>query len=429
MKIAIAGYGVEGEASYRYYTARGDDVTILDERVELNHSLPSGAQTVLGEHCFDDLGRYDVVVRTPALSPHRLSSAKHIWSATNEFFAQCPAQIIGVTGTKGKGTTCSLIASILQAGGYTVHVVGNIGTPALDVLALVKSDDIVVYELSSFQLWDIAKSPPIAVLLMIEPDHLDVHKNFQEYLDAKSNIVRYQAPPDVTIWNPYNEYADRIANTYGAILTPYLTPLGAYVQDGTFWFRQQKLCPVTTLRLPGVHNIENACAAITASWYPMRRDDDAFFDAVAKGLAAFSGLPHRLKFVREAEGVKYYDDSIATTPGSAIAALRAFDEPTTIILGGSDKGAAYDSIVRVCQQKHVKVIAIGSTGARIADLCREYGVSVVRETGLMHEVVAVAQKESAAGGVVILSPASASFDQYKSYSDRGDQFVAAVGEL
>jgi UDP-N-acetylmuramoylalanine--D-glutamate ligase len=429
MKVAIAGYGIEGEASYRYYVARGDDVTILDERETLDRSVPNGAQTILGDHAFDDLDRYDIVLRTPALPPYRLKTARKVWSVTNEFFDQCPAPIVGVTGTKGKGTTCSLIASILRAGGYTVHLVGNIGTPALDVLATVKPDDIVVYELSSFQLWDITKSPSVAVLLMIEPDHLDVHRDFQEYIDAKSNIIRYQQPPDVTIWNAHNEYADQIAKTYGAILAPYLTPLGAYIQDGHFWFRQQELCAVTTLQLPGMHNVENACAAITASWYVMHRDDVAFFDAVKKGLSDFSGLPHRLKFVSEVDGVKYYDDSIATTPGSAIAALRAFDEPTTIILGGSDKGAEYDSIVQVCREKSAQVIAIGKTGAHIADLCRHYGVSVVRETGMMREVVAVARNTAVAGGVVILSPASASFDQYKSYSDRGDQFVAAVGEL
>lgn len=428
MKIAIAGYGVEGAASYRYYHARDDEVTILDERETLDQPIPEGAISVLGPDAFSHLEAYDVVVRTPALAPSRLRGAKKIWSATNEFFAQCPAKIVGVTGTKGKGTTCSLIASILRAGGRTVHLVGNIGMPALDVLASIKEDDVVVYELSSFQLWDIEQSPYVAVVLMIEPDHLDVHASFEEYVNAKANLVRFQNPPDVTIWNPYNEYADGIAKAYGAIFTPYLTKLGSYTKDDNFWFRNQQLCSTNVLRLPGAHNIENACAAITASWYFLE-EGEAFKDAVTKGLGNFAGLPHRLKFVREVDGVKYYDDSIATTPGSAIAALHAFSEPKVIILGGSDKGVAYEGIVDVCAELQARVIAIGQTGEGIAALCERSGVPVGRIAGDMHQVVAAAHSEARPGDVVILSPASASFDQYKSYNDRGDQFVAAVEEL
>jgi UDP-N-acetylmuramoylalanine--D-glutamate ligase len=427
MQVAIAGYGVEGESSYRYYVARGDSVTILDERDSLEH-IPGGARAILGKDAFEDLSPYDIVIRTPSLPSSRLKTARKVWSATNEFFAHCSAPIIGVTGTKGKGTTCSLIASILGASGRTIHLVGNIGIPALDVLPNVREDDVVVYELSSFQLWDIEKSPHIAVVLMIEPDHLDVHASFDEYINAKTNIVRFQSESDITIWNPHNAYANTIATTYGATLAPYLTKSGAYEQDGYFWFRDQRLCPTSALRLPGAHNIENACAAITASWY-LVKDESQFAIAVEKGLSSFTGLPHRLKFVREVNGVKYYDDSIATTPGSAIAALHAFAQPKTIILGGSDKGANYQGVVNACREVNARVIAVGQTGETIAELCRQASVPVVRETGDMSRIVAAATREASTGEVVILSPASASFDQYKSYSDRGDQFIAAVGEL
>jgi UDP-N-acetylmuramoylalanine--D-glutamate ligase len=429
MRVAIAGYGIEGEASYRYYVARGDEVTILDETQPVSRSVPEGAQVRLGPDAFDRLDAYDIVVRTPALRPDALRGAKKIWSATNEFFAQCPAPIIGVTGTKGKGTTCSLIASILRAAGRTVHLVGNIGTPALDVLPNVRKDDIVVYELSSFQLWDITQSPHIAVVLMIEPDHLDVHASFEEYVGVKSRIAAYQDKTDVMIWNPRNEYASSIGRSSCGIAAPYLVDSGAYARDGRFWFGPEQLCSVDVLRLPGKHNIENACAAIAACWYALDGDTAVVREAVEAGLGAFTGLPHRLKFVREVAGVRYYDDSIATTAGSAIAALRSFDGPKVIILGGSDKGTSYQDVIDECVRASVRVVAIGQTGVQIAELCGRVGVSFARETGSMKEVVARASHEAHPGDVVILSPASASFDQYKSYGDRGDQFIAAVKEL
>lgn len=428
MRIAIAGYGIEGTQNLEYFHRKYPNAafTVLDECRDVD--VPEFADTKLGPDAFDELESYDMVVRTASLSPRKLASARKVWSGTNEFFAECPTQhIIGITGTKGKGTVCSLIVGMLKAAGKQVHLVGNIGTPAIGELGKIQPEDIVVFELSSFQLWDAEYSPHIAVLLGIEPDHLDIHDSMDDYVDAKARLTRFQNAPDVLIWNPENDIANQIATREStAISTPYLTKFGAYIQDGMFWFRDQRLCALDEIRIPGLHNQQNACAAITAASYFISHD---FADAVRAGLHDFEGLPHRLKYVATVDDVRYYDDSISTTPGSAIAAIASFAEPKIIILGGSDKGADYKSIVKNCRDTETRVIAIGKTGETIAKLCEEYDVSHVRILGGMPEVIATVRDIAHAGDVVILSPASASFDQYKNYQDRGEQFVAAVRGL
>lgn len=409
MKIAIAGYGIEGEQNYEYWNTPENDITILDEKDIPDKPLPEGARAILGEGAYNDLSKYDMVVRTAGLSPRKVSSAKRVWSGTNEFFEKCPAPIIGVTGTKGKGTTSSLIASILRAAGKTVHLVGNIGLPAISELSNIQPGDIVVYELSSFQLWDIQKSPHVAVVLMIEPDHLDVHEDMNDYIAAKANIVRHQTADDVTIFNSTNELSRSIADQ-------------SIAQKIEYPFEIVQL--LTEFKLPGKHNQENASAAVAAT---SKYVQDA--EMIAKGLGAFSGLPHRLKFVDEKNGVRYYDDSIATTPGSAIAAINSFiDQSRLLILGGHDKGSDYIELLKMCHEQKVKVLAIGSNREKIARQCDQMGVDYEVEAGDMNAIVAHAARIQTSG-VVLLSPAAASFDMFKGYADRGDQFVAAVKAL
>lgn len=408
MKVVIAGYGVEGRASFLYWRTLGAEVAIADQRDTLT-DVPEEVQLILGVDAFDKLADFDIIVRSPSIRPDRLPYGDKVWSATNEFMTKCPAPVIGVTGTKGKGTTSSLVASILRASGKNVHLVGNIGVPALQVLSDIKDGDIVVYELSSFQLWDAVRSPHIAVVLGIEPDHLDVHASFEEYVAAKANIARHQTPNDTVIFYEHNQYSRAIAAQSPGRRVAYPFPIDDVAGS---------------LAIPGAHNVDNASAAVAAV---REYTDDV--KVIRRGLAAFSGLPHRLKFVAEKNGVGYYDDSIATTPGSAIAAMRSFDTPKVLILGGSDKGATYDEVVSVAQQTNTSILAIGQTGEGIYTLCLNLGVPVERETGLMTEVVRHATTMARGEGVVLLSPASASFDQYRSYSDRGDQFIKAVEEL
>lgn len=436
MKVAVVGYGVEGEQNYKYWTARGDDVTIVDEQTP-SRELPEGARTIFGDTALTGLDDFNLVVRTAGLAPTKLATSTTVWSATNEFFRQCPAPIIGVTGSKGKGTTCSLATSILRAAGYTVHLVGNIGTPALAVLPEIEPGHVVVYELSSFQLWDLERSPHHAAVLHIEPDHLDVHADFAEYLAAKANIVKFQTRSDTAVYHPANEWSLAIAKNMPEFATQaakYATAdngNGAretvYVQDDMFVTTAGRtICSTSELKLPGAHNQDNACAAMS-----LALQYDVSNEQFAEGLAAFTGLPHRLKFVAEKSGVRYYDDSIATTPGSAIAAAYAFREPKVLILGGSGKGADFSELAQALEDVRIrKVLLVGDEAARIADaLAAEDAVPFEYIEGDMHTIVQKAQQAAQPGDVVVLSPACASFGMFRDYKDRGDQFIAAVDAL
>jgi UDP-N-acetylmuramoylalanine--D-glutamate ligase len=424
MKIAIAGYGVEGQASYRYYSKdASNDITIHDQNTDT--VVPDGVPSVLGADAFKSLDGYDLVLRSPAVRPDSLKTDGKVWSGTNEFFAQCPAEIIGVTGSKGKGTTSSMIASILEAAGRKVWLVGNIGVPPLDVLDQVTSDNLVVMELSSFQLWDLEYSPQTAVVLFIEQEHLDVHTDMFEYVTAKSRIAASQQPDDLLIYNAQNEYASIIASGSHVRKVGFPSEKTAHIHEGYFYNYEQKLCSVNAVQLPGEHNQSNAIAAIDAVW--QYTQDSA---AIESGLRAFTGLPHRLMFVREHQGISYYDDSIATTPGSAVAAIASFEQPKVIILGGSDKGADYQPLrdAIIASDSIRAVISIGANGAHITDALPSELVHRVDATDIL-SIVTAAAAHAEAGDVVIMSPAAASFDMFKSYADRGDQFIAAVRSL
>jgi UDP-N-acetylmuramoylalanine--D-glutamate ligase len=425
MKIAIAGYGIEGKANYDYWSRDlNNELTIVDENESVD--APQGVPTLLGPGVFSHLDGFDLVIRTAGLAPYKITTNGKIWSGANEFFAQCPAPIIGVTGSKGKGTTASLIASILEAAGRKVWLVGNIGLASLDILDQITAQDIVVYELSSFQLWDIEISPQTAVVLFMERDHMDVHRSMDEYVEAKGNIARFQQPGDLLIFNGENEYATRIGGYGLATKIAYPDGATAHVQEGNFFYGEQRLCSTSVLKIKGEHNIMNAVAAIDAIW---QYTQDAA--VIEQGLARFTGLPHRLAFVRSVNGVDYYDDSIATTPTSAIAALRAFDGPKIIILGGSSKGSDFRELAVELTRHDAQAILIGQEAPTIAEELRRAGFDrfEIIENATAEQFVARARDLAQPGSIVLLSPAAASFGLFKNYADRGDQFVAAVNAL
>lgn len=431
MKIAIAGFGVEGQSNYAYWAKDpANELTIVDERApEDIPNLPQGVSVLTGEGVFGQLEGFDVVIRTAGLAPHKITTNGMVWSATNEFFAKCPAPIIGVTGSKGKGTTASLIAAILEAAGKKVWLVGNIGIASLDVLPTIQPDDVVVYELSSFQLWDAKKSPHVAVLLMIEQEHLDVHLNMEDYVQAKANITRWQTSDELLIFNAHNAYAAGIAATSPAHTIGFPSLETAHIHEGVFIYGEHPLCSVNELRIPGKHNLANALAAIDAVW-PFTQDAEA----IKAGLGAFKGLPHRLAYVATINDVAYYDDSIATTPGSAIAALRAFPhQPKVIILGGSYKGSDFSELARelAAQTQPTQAIVIGDEAPRIAAALDDADFSQyeILEQATANSFTRRAAERAQPGGVVLLSPSAASFGLFKNYADRGDQFIAAVHSL
>lgn len=428
MNIAIAGFGQEGKENFNYWSKDPENMlTIVDEWLESKDLPNQDDAAILGPNAFDNLYGFDLVVRTAGLAPSKIKTDGKIWSATNEFFEKCPAQIIGVTGSKGKGTTASLIASILESAGRKVWLVGNIGTPALSVLSQIETDDIVVYELSSFQLWDLQQSPEVAVVLFIEQEHLDVHADMKDYVTAKAQITRYQTEADLLVYNIGNKYSAQIAASSTASKLGYPSPDGAHIENGSFYYGSQQICSVDVLRLRGSHNNQNALAAISAVW--QYTQDIA---AIEEGLNTFEGLPHRLAYVATVNGVDYYDDSIATTPASAIAALQAFpDRSKVIILGGSSKGSDFNELANELKRHDVKVLLVGDEAASIAAACdvADFSNYEVIENATAQNFTERAAELAQPGGVVLLSPAAASFGLFKDYTDRGEQFIAAVRSL
>lgn len=414
MKIAIAGYGIEGEQNYHYFVALGHEVTIVDEKNVPDKPIPDGAEKLLGEGVFSTLDNFDMVIRTAGLAPQKITTNGKIWSATNEFFAKCPAPIIGVTGTKGKGTTSSLITSILHAAGKKVHLVGNIGTPALEVLRKIQPGDIIVYELSSFQLWDLEKSPHVAVVLGIEPDHLDVHANFEEYVAAKANITLHQTEDDVLVFNTNNETTRQIADMSQAKKISYPFDMSQFAD---------------ALTIPGPHNIENAAAAVAAVGEYVQD-----VKTIRQGLSNFTGLPHRIKFIREVGGVKFYDDSYSSAPTASLAALKSFQVPRVILLGGFDRGVSFNELAKyIAVDQSVSVVAYGATKERIAADMRAQSIDGDRlhvlETVDFGEIIRTTASLAKPGAVVLLSPGCASFDMFRNFTDRGEQFITIIESL
>ncbi len=450
MKIAILGYGDQGRSAFEYWNKPGNEITICDQNTVDN--VPAGAQTNFGGDYLMDLERFELLVRSPALHPNDILAANpdhpeimsRITTNTNEFFKTCLSKnIIGVTGTKGKGTTSTLIAKILEAAGQRVHLGGNIGTPPLDLFhgEGILPNDWVVLELANFQLIDLQYSPKIGVCVMISAEHLNWHKDMYEYVTAKQQMFVNQNQDSLAVYNARNLYSEEIATAsiHSHKITYDVPPVGeellgdnnVYVDGDDIVAFGKKVCSTNEVALLGRHNLENVCAAIAATWEIIGGKTDVIKEVVRN----FPGLPHRLEILKQIKGVWYINDSFGTTPETAIVALQTFSQPKVIIVGGSDKGADYKELAKTILSTNVRhVVAIGQTGPKIVDLIKTGGSTKVGSTALddqadMTKIVQTAQTLARHGDVVLLSTASASFGMFTDYKDRGEQFRAAVSEL
>ncbi len=429
-KICILGAGREGQATVRFFRERFPDA-VLSLADQKNPGVDFvGIETLFESDYPKDLSRWDIVVVSPGIPPHTelLGTARVITTATNIFFEECPAKIIAVTGSKGKSTTSSLIADILRMGGKNVHLVGNIGKPALDYLqAGISPEDIVVFELSSYQASRLTKGPDIGVITNLFPEHLDYHGSLEQYYTDKLKMATMQKISQVLIYNGENLQLIERVKEMPAKLVAYPDVSGAHVRDGKVYFGNEAVCLVADIPLKGEHNVMNVLAAVTVAFqtvYPFEISKVACGSAIRN----FQSLPHRLQLVGKFKDIEFYDDSISTTPESTLAALQALPNVGCIFLGGTNRGYEFGELAKKLQVMNIPaVVLFPDTGELIKKEFEVIGYQpVVLKTRDMQEAVRFAYATTPKNMVCLLSCASPSFSVFKNFEERGDKFQEAV---
>lgn len=444
-KILIIGLGKEG-VSAAIYLQDLNEVAIYDDKkkseIEKSYLSKIGQKVKLYFTKIPEKEKFDLVVRSPGVKPDHAQIKKlvklgaELTSPTRIFFEDCPVPIIGVTGTKGKGTTSTLIYEMLKTQLPSVFLAGNIGIPALDILSQLTTNSLVVLELSSFQLIDLNISPHVAVVLMITQEHLDWHLDLNEYTNAKKSIVKFQNARDIAVINQDFPATRQFAKeTKGEVFFVSLKSKtnGTYLKNDQIESEivsKETICNTADVLLPGFHNLQNVLAAVAVA-----KLEGITAENIKKVLTTFKGLPHRLELVRELRGVRYYNDSYSTTPETAIAAIEAFpDNNKILILGGSSKKSDFSDLARkiVKEESVIGLILIGDEAPRILSAINKAGKfkgEIYQNLKTMKEIVSTARKVAKKGDVVILSPACASFDMFPNYQVRGDQFRLQVTKL
>ncbi len=448
-KIAFIGVGVTNTDIIRLFLSKGIAVTLLDRKsAEQLGSIyteleEKGVQFRLGESYLDGLSDFDVIFRSPGMyfNHPKLTEARAAGVAvTTEmevFFELCPCKIYAVTGSDGKTTTTSVIAEFLMAEGKTVHKGGNIGRALLPIIESIKETDAAVVELSSFQLLSMRQSPDVAVITNITPNHLDVHGTMDEYIEAKVNLIAHQNAFSRTVLSLDNEETNALSSKVRGTLVKFsrrsVPERGAFLrEDGMLCYTDKgKVTPVVhkdNIRLPGMHNVENYLTAISAVW------GEVSVDTIASVAENFGGVEHRIEFVRERKGVKWYNDSIATSPTRVLAGLNSFCQKLIVIMGGYDKKIPFEPMAETVCEKVKVMILMGVTAPKIEKAvteCSAYseGSPVIIHAESMEDAVAKAEAIAETGDIVTLSPACASFDLYPNFEARGNHYKNLVKEL
>ena len=446
--VAVIGMGVSNTPLIRMLLRAGVKVTVCDKAAReqiaqrANELESLGAKFQLGPDYLEKLSRFDVIFRTPGLSPNHPSVKEAVEKGsvlTSEmelFFRLCPCKIIAVTGSDGKTTTTTLISEFLKEAGYNVYVGGNIGRPLLPDVSDMVPEDMVVVELSSFQLMTMEQSPNVAVFTNLSPNHLDYHHTMEEYTRAKKNIYLHQSKNDRAVFNYDNDITRRLAQEAPGKVMLFsrknTLEEGVYLRNNTIWLTNdmgsREVLPLADIVIPGVHNIENYMAAIAAV-------DGLVPDKCVRAVAKrFTGVEHRIELVRELDGVKYYNDSIGTSPTRTMACLASFDQKLIIIAGGYDKGVPFTQLGAEMVKKVKRLVLCGATAPAIRKAVEEapgFAVSGMElvETKTLDEAVQAARAGAVPGDVVVLSPACAAFDQFKNFMERGKYFKQLVNAL
>jgi UDP-N-acetylmuramoylalanine--D-glutamate ligase len=449
-KVAVLGIGISNIPLIRYLINLGVSVTAFDKNTSenLNDALSQlkglSVQYSLGNDYLSRLNGFDIIFRTPGMRPDlpelvgAVAKGAELTSEMEVFLDLCPAQVFAVTGSDGKTTTTTLIYKILTEEGYNCWLGGNIGTPLLSKIDDVKQADKVIVELSSFQLMTIKNCPSIAIITNISPNHLDVHKSLNEYIDAKKNIFINQTSEDKLILNYDNDITKSFANEAkgDCVFFSRISNLdtGVVFQNGKIIVKKEQkeveIVDAESIKIPGVHNIENYMAATAATI------DFVKPETIQKIATTFNGVEHRIELVRELNGIKFYNSSIDSSPSRTIAALSTFKNKVILIAGGKDKGIPYDSIGQIISEKVKCLLLIGATAPRIEEAFNNYihQTDIESEVKIIHcetyeEIVNQAYAEATFGDCIILSPASTSFDMFKNFEHRGNVFKELVNKL
>lgn len=448
-KVAFIGTGVSHTELITLFREKGIAVTVCDKRSaeqfqEVYDKLSAlGVQFLLGEAYLDALTEFDVIFRTPGMyfNNPALTRAREagvvVTSEMEVFFDLCPCKIYAVTGSDGKSTSTTLIAEILAASGKTVHKGGNIGRALLPVIETIKEEDAAVVELSSFQLISMRKSPDAALITNITPNHLDVHGTMEEYTECKINLIAHQNAFSRTVLNLDNEGTKALAPLVRGRLNWFtrreVPERGTFLrEDGMLCYTEKgEVTPVVQMediRIPGMHNVENFLGVIAALW------GDVQILEIVKVAREFGGVEHRIEFVREVGGVKWYNDSIATSPTRVLAGLRSFSQRIIVLAGGYDKKIPFEPMAETVCERVKLLILTGVTAEKIEKAVTSapnYDPEKIRilHAETMEEAVEIAYREAKNGDIVTLSPACASFDRYPNFEARGHHFKRLVKEL